>query len=530
MKRILAFAALILCAGAAVAAFQPTREPVSPDGTAAVVDLPAARHIRNVGGSDGAGLCVFTSVQHAADWQNVRVLDGFREWMRRRPGGGWPEKLDDMLAKFAREKGVTLPPYIQHTGGDDSFLELALKTDRMPSVTYAGNDDFYRGTIAHMVNLAHMDANRAAIIDNNRPGVWVWMSRSEFLSRWRANSGGWAVVFLAEPPPPHPDARNFVAIAVTDGPCICGDSCTCGKGECPRTCPVVFGQNCANGRCGIPVATPTNGCAGGRCGVPPEPVDDGAGRWIADASGREWGYWTGGKRIAAAFADGRVESTDENGIATGKPIAPPAALPAGVAVKSETAQPTFESDKVPLDGVVPDKIHNAPAYAISGFPVSKEDAHRAMKGDGLRDDSDRWHLTAVGDASFLSRFKADVAALPAATRAKLLVQSYGSDEWPVSQYKLNTGVTLRKPSPVRSAGDVGVVSADGYNATALTALLAAKGGPNYVEPPAPPAPPTPDAPKTPDTKPAPDAPKQDNGNLYLILAVFAAILMFRKKG
>ncbi|HEY1191784.1 MAG TPA: hypothetical protein VGE74_29400, partial [Gemmata sp.] len=167
--------------GTAVA-FDPTPQPVSPDGTRAVVDLPANQHMRNVGGSDGSGLCVFTSVQHSAYWQNVRELDGFRAWMQRRPGGGWPQKLDQMFAQFCREKGVGVPAYIQHTGGDESFLELALKTDRMPAVTYDGRDDFYRGQIAHMVNLAHLDGTRAAIIDNNRPGVWVWMTRTEFLS------------------------------------------------------------------------------------------------------------------------------------------------------------------------------------------------------------------------------------------------------------------------------------------------------------------------------------------------------------
>lgn len=222
--------------------------------------------MRNVGGTDGAGLCVFTSVQHAGYWQNIPALDGFRRFMEGQPGGGWPEKLDDMIARFCKKNGATVPSYIQHTGGDDHFLDLALHTDRIVCVTYAGSDDFYRGGIDHMVNLAHLDATRAAIIDNNRPGTWLWMSRTDFLSRWRARGGGWAVVFLASPPPSHPANK-----AATDGcdcckpkcdcekgkrdkdcvcypckcnqkitatPCICGENCKCKEGECPSKCPV----------------------------------------------------------------------------------------------------------------------------------------------------------------------------------------------------------------------------------------------------------------------------------------------------
>jgi hypothetical protein len=45
--------------------------PVSQDGRAEVVcDLPGELQKRNVGGRDGAVLCVFTSVMHSARYQN----------------------------------------------------------------------------------------------------------------------------------------------------------------------------------------------------------------------------------------------------------------------------------------------------------------------------------------------------------------------------------------------------------------------------------------------------------------------------
>ena len=201
--------------------FDTTSKPVAPDGTYAVVDLPTGRHVRNIGGSDGAGLCVYTSVQHGADWHQVTALQGFQKWASRRPGGSYPEKLDADITAVCASQGVPVPAYIQHVGGDEAFLDLAIKTGRMLGVTYAGCDGFYDGPIAHMVNLAHFDATRAAIIDNNRPGQWIWMTRQQFLNRWRGIydngtlmtiregrqtyqvGGGWAFCFLALPPPPY---------------------------------------------------------------------------------------------------------------------------------------------------------------------------------------------------------------------------------------------------------------------------------------------------------------------------------------
>ena len=205
--------------------FDAVPRPVAPDGTSAAIDLPARRHVRNAAGADGLGLCVFTAVQQAADWHNVPELLGFQRWMAKRPGGGHPEKRDRELAAYCASQARPTPAYVQHVGGDEAFLYLAVKTGRMASITYAGADGFYPGPVLHMVNLAHLDAERGAVIDNNRPGLWVWMSRRQLLNRWRgltdagtpmvvrdggqvfAVGGGWAVVLLAPPPPPYPTPR-----------------------------------------------------------------------------------------------------------------------------------------------------------------------------------------------------------------------------------------------------------------------------------------------------------------------------------
>ncbi len=218
--------ATALALALAAHAIDTVPRPVAPDGTNATIDLPAARHVRNVGSRvDGLGLCVFTSVQQAADWHNVPQLLGFQRWMVKRPGGGHPEKLDRELAAYCASQGRPTPAYVQHVGGDEAFLDLAVKTGRMASITYAGADGFYPGAVLHMVNLAHLDAERGAVIDNNRPGQWVWMTRRQLLNRWRgltdagtpmvvrdgaqvfAVGGGWAVVLLAPPPPPYATPR-----------------------------------------------------------------------------------------------------------------------------------------------------------------------------------------------------------------------------------------------------------------------------------------------------------------------------------
>jgi hypothetical protein len=336
-----------------------------------------------------------------------------------------------------------------------------------------------------------------AIIDNNRPGVWVWMTRAEFLDRWRDMQGGWAIVFLDPPPPsypegvqaadgckckahkpgepwPDPDNCGEFACKANGGKggctcgktaaapaCICGDDCKCKPGECPKKCPVLFGQ-CQNGRC--PIAQPAAPIANDYNGeTPPGPAPD----------GYEWRKWDDAPGFGWRMKQPGAGVVDDHGVAS-------------------------------------DKIHAHPEYTICRgghtFTASKADAHSFLAG-GISDDSNRWHLSAVGDAAFLAAFKRDVDALPSDVRAKLLVQGYAPDRWEVSQFKLDPGVSLRKPSPGRVSANVGAVAIDYYSAAALNGLLAIEGGPNYVKPA--PKPPEPVAPAKPDpmepSKPDPNA-------------------------
>src|SRR3954453_3639692 len=139
MKRLLVTPLLLLVVAGAAWATPTLGGPVAPDGrTRVAIDFPPALRPPNTGGSDGYGLCVFTSVMHAARWQKETPLEDFQTLMRKEPGGGWPEKLDKMIARYA--PGVD---YCQYEGRDAAVLRLALAGNRLPSVTYSGRDPHY---------------------------------------------------------------------------------------------------------------------------------------------------------------------------------------------------------------------------------------------------------------------------------------------------------------------------------------------------------------------------------------------------
>lgn len=183
------------------------------NGKEVMVDLPVSQRLKNVGGmgrggpGTGVGLCVWTSMNHAAFYQNIREMGDLQKRMMHEPGGGHPGKVDQYMQRWYPNVR-----YVNYEGSDTAVLELALKTGRYPAVTYCGQDPHYRGQkVSHMVNLVYLDQEMAAILDNNfvipDEKSIVWMSRSEFLQRWKGYGNGWAVIFLAPPPVPVPRAK-----------------------------------------------------------------------------------------------------------------------------------------------------------------------------------------------------------------------------------------------------------------------------------------------------------------------------------
>ncbi len=180
----------------------------SPDGTETIaIDLPPSMRLKNVGGRDGAGLCVFTSGNHAAYWQSVTCLYDFQKRMRAKPGGGYPDKVDKCLKEFCP---AIDGKYLQNTESTLAFLRDVIDSGRMPCITYDGSLDPHYGFkhVEHMTNLWHLSDKWAAVFDNNFIGDQqvVWMSPAAL--EWMHTSGltrkGWSWVFLAPGPLPLP--------------------------------------------------------------------------------------------------------------------------------------------------------------------------------------------------------------------------------------------------------------------------------------------------------------------------------------
>lgn len=486
MRTLIAFLSFVLLLVPAPAPAQFVNSGPVYNGTRAVVDLPVSQHMRNVGGSDGYGLCVFTSLQHSARWQGVYSIEGYRRYMESRPGGGYPSKVDATLKAFCQSKGITVPDYIQHTGGDDGFLDLAIRTGRCPSVTYGGKDGFYRSGVYHMVNLAHIDADSAAIIDNNRPGVWVWMSRRDFLFRWRDMDGGWAVVLLGPPPPPYA-AVPAAAVCRCD-PCECGE-CRCG----PR-----FSQ-----------------CSGGQCAVPAKPAAADGWHEVRFRDGEViYKLYRGGRLIGVQAADGWRPA-----IGDGWEITPRGQAPEPVPAQTAGDVPT---------GVVPGRVHDSPSYSLSGRPCSRDEALSRL--GGLADDSDRWNLSIVGSPELIGRVRSDVSAMPATVRDRLHVLALAPDVWQVSTLRLGLGVTLRRPAVHRVGSEVGFVPGVEYSADRLAALLAMPGGPTHHPAPTPEPKPNDPAPSPgPDPKPVPVPNKWPELLGWIVLLSGVLYLLLRKR-
>ena len=169
------------------------------DGVEIQIDLPSDQHVKNFGApADGKGLCVFASMTMAARWHHIRALQDIIHQINE--GGGWPEKVEEVFKQYAPHLD-----FVQYEGTDPAILDKALSEGRAACVTYGYGERYQMKTIYHMVLLVHLDEKYAAILDNNFPGTYEWMSRDEFMRRWVHPSGkGWAFVMLAPPPPPIP--------------------------------------------------------------------------------------------------------------------------------------------------------------------------------------------------------------------------------------------------------------------------------------------------------------------------------------
>jgi len=181
----------------------------SHDGEELAADLPGEFHHKNIGSRiDGAGMCVFTSIEHAATWHGIDSFIGFRDWCASKyPGGGYPSKVDKLIKAYCDAKKIPIPPYKQWEGKDpDDLLSRIDTSGRMACVTY-GYSPRYHGRISHMVNCCKFGGKYAVVLDNNFPGEdkYEWMTESELVQRMKSGSNSaWIFVWLDPAPPPMP--------------------------------------------------------------------------------------------------------------------------------------------------------------------------------------------------------------------------------------------------------------------------------------------------------------------------------------
>lgn len=232
-------------AAAVIAACFIAATPVfAQSGNDVMVDLTTLGYVKkNIASRiNGAGCCVFASQDASFRSQYATEMDGYLEWVGSNlPGGGYPSRVSEYMDAFCRKHNIAVPDYTQIVG-DDSIQAIrdALEDGRSPAVTYSGDPSFYGGPVPHMVNCVYLDDQRAAVVDNNRPGEVEWMSRETFIKRHRHFDRGWAIVYHGKPQVPRPTnpippsradpLRNF-RLSLRDG-----DALVQYAQDCP-TCP-----------------------------------------------------------------------------------------------------------------------------------------------------------------------------------------------------------------------------------------------------------------------------------------------------
>jgi len=180
--------------GTGAGAVTPSSTGVDPlTGREVICDLPADQHLRNIRGKNGQGCCVYASGEMMSRYHSFRPLYGV---LAEGLGGASNSDVDRMFQR----KAPGFKDYVQAQGKSSvELVDWAMRTGRLPCVTYGAS---------HMVILVHLDPAtmenpRAAVIDNNQPRTWLWMSRAEFLARHQ-QGGAWSYCLILPPPPPIP--------------------------------------------------------------------------------------------------------------------------------------------------------------------------------------------------------------------------------------------------------------------------------------------------------------------------------------
>lgn len=183
-------------------------------GEVASAPVQPHHHVRNEGGSDGAGLCVISSILANGMYQGVPGFDqsGYDEWTesskpgkgsalwraaKKAPGGYSPEKLQRLV-----DRVVPGEKYASHVGTDPEVLDR-LSRDGYPIAVTMNTGELYQGKpIHHFVSLLHYRSDGAAcFMDNNdKPGVYRWLAARTFAGRSIDGGVLWAWIWTRKAP------------------------------------------------------------------------------------------------------------------------------------------------------------------------------------------------------------------------------------------------------------------------------------------------------------------------------------------
>lgn len=198
MKRLGLSVALLLCLPSLASAQlldgqrEQHRQEPAYNGSTANAPIPANLHVRNEGGSDGAGLCVIASLRINGRYQGVPGVEQIWAKAKTRPGGYSPGKLQGLL-----DETVPAEKWASYVGTNTGVLDQLSKAGYPIGATMNTGELYNYAPIHHMVSLVHYDQAKdlACVVDNNRPGVFSWMTAREFSRRWIDGGTGWAFVW-----------------------------------------------------------------------------------------------------------------------------------------------------------------------------------------------------------------------------------------------------------------------------------------------------------------------------------------------
>ena len=191
--------------------------PRLEDGTEVDCDFPASQQMKNEGGSDGAGLCVFDSTNWAANYAGHFPLGdvqrGIFRWMKKHPGGGYPSKLAKMMKQYCAEMGIAEPEWLQVESDDLDVVAKLVQGNHLVGVTYCRSPTGRYGgrRIAHMLCCVAARAGPQklwGIVDNNYIGTVEWMTEEQFRVAYTGYGGGWCVAFKRPGPPLPPRSQR----------------------------------------------------------------------------------------------------------------------------------------------------------------------------------------------------------------------------------------------------------------------------------------------------------------------------------